>query len=154
MADLAVDDNAELLSILDEHHPLALYSVNGRLLVGTGPAVPDRIVQLALQGNFAEGYVDGDLVAAVPVNATAAHPPLVVRIEEPSGESTARYLRSLALLAAAGLAIIALAAAVGTWVAARLNRPIDELTAWARSRPSHDVPPPEPTGVERALAAE
>jgi signal transduction histidine kinase len=148
LADLAVDDNAELLSILEEHHPLALYAVNGRLLVGTGPAVPDRIVQLALNGNFAEGYVDGDLVAAVPVSATVAHPPLVVRIEEPSGESTARYLRSLALLAAAGLAIIALAAAVGTWVAARLNRPIDELTAWARSRPSRDVPPPEPTGVE------
>ena len=148
LAELAVDDNAELLSILDAHHPLALYSVNGRLLVGTGPAVPDRIVQLAMNGNFAEGYVDGDLVAAVPVSATEAHPPLVVRIEEPSGESTARYLRALALLAAAGLAIIALAAAVGTWVAARLNRPIDELTAWARSRPSHDVPPPQPTGVD------
>jgi signal transduction histidine kinase len=148
LADLAVDDNTELLSILNAHHPLALYSVNGRLLVGTGPAAPDRIVQLAMNGNFAEGYVDGDLVAAVPVSATPAHPPLVVRIEEPSGESTARYVRSLALLAAAGLAIITLAAAVGTWVAARLNRPIDDLTEWARSRPSHDVPPPSPTGVE------
>jgi signal transduction histidine kinase len=148
LEDLAVDDDEELLSILDAHHPLALYSVNGRLLVGTGPAVPDRIVQLAMNGNFAEGYVDGDLVAAVPVIATPAHPPLVVRIEEPSSESRARYLRSLALLAGAGVAIIAVAGAVGVWVARRLNRPIDELTDWARSRPSQPVPPPEPTGVD------
>ena len=148
LAELAVDDDEELLSILDAHHPLALYSVDGRLLVGTGPAVPDRIVQLAINGNFAEGYVDGDLVAAVPVSATPAHPPLVVRIEEPSTESRTRYLRSLALLAGAGLAIIAVAGAIGVWVARRLNRPIDELTEWARSRPRRDVPPPEPTGVD------
>ena len=148
LADLRVDDDEELRSILDAHHPLALYSIDGQLLIGTGPTVPDRIVRLALDGNFAEGYVDDDLVAAVPVTATAAHPPLVVRIEEPGSESQARFYRSVALLAAAGLAIIAVAAAVGTWVARRLNRPIDQLTQWAASRPGADVAPPEPTGID------
>lgn len=148
LTELQVDDGAELQEIIDAHHPLALYSTGGRLLIGTGPETPDRIVRLALEGNFAEGYVDGDLVAAVPVSATAAHPALVVRIEEPGSESRERYLRSLALLAGAGLAIIAVAAAVGVYVAKRLNRPIDELREWAGSRPSQNAPPPDPTGID------
>jgi signal transduction histidine kinase len=148
LANLAVNDAEELQAILDAHHPLALYSTDGELLVGTGPSAPDRIVQLALRGNFAEGYVGSDLVAAVPVSATPAHPPLVVRIEEPNTESQQRYYRSLALLAGAALLILTVAAAVGVLVANRLNRPIDELKEWAGSRPSSKEPPPDPTGIE------
>jgi signal transduction histidine kinase len=148
LANLGVNDADELEAILDSHHPLALYSTDGQLLVGTGPPAPDRIVGLALAGNFAEGYVDGDLVAAVPVSATPAHPPLVVRIEEPSSESQKRYYRSLALLGGAALLILTVAAAVGVLVANRLNRPIDELKEWARSRPNSADPPPDATGIE------
>ena len=101
-----------------------------------------------MEGNFAEGYVGGDLVAAVPVSATPAHPPLVVRIEEPNTESQKRYYRSVALLAGAALMILAVAAAVGVLVANRLNRPIDELKEWADSHPSSKEPPPDPTGIE------
>jgi signal transduction histidine kinase len=147
LEDLGVNDEEQLQSILDAHHPLAIYSTSGQLLVGAGPVVPDRIVLLALQDNFAEGYVDGDLVAAVPVSATSAHQAVVVRIEEPSSESWQRYYRSLALLAAAALAILTVAAAVGVLLANRLNRPIAELKAWADSRPSK-AEPPEPTGIE------
>jgi signal transduction histidine kinase len=147
LEDLGVNDEEQLQSILDAHHPLAIYSTSGQLLVGTGPVVPDRIVLLALQDNFAEGYVDGDLVAAVPVSATSAHQAVVVRIEEPNSESRQRYYRSLALLAAAALAILTVAAAVGVLVANRLNRPIDELKEWADSRPS-TAEPPAPTGIE------
>jgi signal transduction histidine kinase len=148
LANLEVNDGQELQAILDAHHPLALYSTNGQLLVGTGPGAPDRIVRLAMEGNFAEGYVGNDLVAAVPVSATPAHPPLVVRIEEPNTESQKRYYRSVALLAGAALLILTVAAAVGVLVANRLNRPIDELKEWAGSRPSAKEPPPEPTGIE------
>jgi signal transduction histidine kinase len=148
LANLEVNDDAELQAILAAHHPLALYSTGGQLLVGTGPTAPDRIVRLAIQGNFAEGYVGSDLVAAVPVSATPAHPPLVVRIEEPSHETQAKYYRSLALLGGAALLILTLAAAVGVLVANRLNRPIDELKDWADSRPNSKEPPPAPTGIE------
>ena len=75
-----------------------------------------------MRGNFAEGYVGSDLVAAVPVSATPAHPPLVVRIEEPNSESQKRYYRSLTLLGGAALLILTVAAAVGVLVANRLNR--------------------------------
>jgi signal transduction histidine kinase len=148
LANLEVNDNQELQAILDAHHPIALYSVNGRLLLGKGPAVADRIVRTAMAGNFAEGYVGSDLVAAIPVSATPAHPPLVVRIEAPNTESQKRYYRSMALLGSAALVILTVAAAVGVLLANRLNRPIDELKKWADSRPSNRVPPPEPTGIE------
>jgi signal transduction histidine kinase len=148
LANLGVNDAEELQAILAAHHPLALYSTDGQLLVGAGPGAPDRIVRLAMEGNFAEGYVGNDLVAAVPVSATPAHPPLVVRIEEPNTEGQTRYYRSLALLPGAALLILTVAAAVGVLVANRLNRPIDELKEWAGSRPSSKAPPPDPTGIE------
>jgi hypothetical protein len=44
VATLQVDDGAELQAILDAHHPLGIYSVDGLLLVGSGPPIPDRIV--------------------------------------------------------------------------------------------------------------
>lgn len=148
LANLQVNDTEELHAILDVEHPLALYSTSGELLVGTGPATPDRITRLALAGNFAEGYVGGDLVAAIPVSATPAHQPVVVRVEAPKSESQKRYYRSLALLGGAALVILTVAAAVGVLLANRLNRPIDELKEWADSRPSSGEPPPAPTGIE------
>jgi len=147
LANLQVNDTQELRSILDARHPISLYSINGEKLFGAGPAQPDRIVQLALAGNFAEGYVGSDLVAAIPVGATPAHDPVIVRVEAPNTESQRRFYRSMALLGGAALVILTVAAAVGVLLANRLNRPIDELKEWADSRPSSE-PPPEPTGIE------
>ena len=39
LANLEVNDGQELQAILDAHHPLALYSTDGQLLIGTGPDV-------------------------------------------------------------------------------------------------------------------
>ena len=147
LANLGVNDSQGLQAILNRDHPIALYAIDGRLLTGDGPASPDGIVQTALNGYFAEGHVGSDLVAAVPVSATPAHGPLVVRIEAPNTESQHRYYRSLALLGGAALVILTLAAAVGVLVANRLNRPIDELKEWADS-PISGEPPPDPTGIE------
>jgi signal transduction histidine kinase len=148
LANLQVNDNQELREILSSsRHPISLYSVAGQRLFGTGPTQPDRIVQLALAGNFAEGYVGSDLVAAIPVAATPAHDRVIVRIEAPNTESQKRFYRSMALLGGAALVILTVAAAVGVLLANRLNRPIDELKQWADSRPSSE-PPPEPTGIE------
>ena len=147
LANLQVNDTQELREILEARHPISHYSINGEKLFGTGPAQPDRIVQLALAGSFAEGYVGSDLVAAIPVGATPAHDPVIVRIEAPNTESQRRFYRSMALLGGAALVILTVAAAVGVLLANRLNRPIDELKEWAESRPSSE-PPPEPTGID------
>lgn len=141
------EEQDALDSIAESNLRLGLYAPDGRLLGGSGPTQPDRIVRLALQGNFAEGYIGEDLVAAVPVSASATHSALVIRIEAPSSDSRGRYLRSLALLGSAALAIIAAAATVGAWVSRRLNRPIDELTAWAGSAATPGLEPPAPTGI-------
>jgi signal transduction histidine kinase len=139
--------NADAVQLaLDNDHRLGLYSAAGRLIGGRGPQQPDRIVQLALEGNFAEGYISDDLVAAVPVSATAEHPALVVRIESPRSTLEDRFRRSVILLALAGVAIVGTAAAVAAWVARRLNRPVEQLTAWAGEQ-SDVSAAPELTGI-------
>jgi signal transduction histidine kinase len=130
--------------LTDSEHRLGLYGPDGRLLGGVGPATADRIVDVALEGNFAEGRVGNDLVAAVPVRVEPDGP-LVMRIEAPRSDSRGRFLRSMAELAAAAAAVIAVAAAVGVWLARRLNRPIDELRRWAARPDAAD--PPDPTGI-------
>jgi signal transduction histidine kinase len=147
LENLPVNGNQQLQAILDAKHPIAIYSARGQLLLGDGPADPDAMTRLAMTGRFAEGHIGGDVVAAIPVSETPAHPALVVRIEAPKSESQARYYRSLALLGGAALVILTVAAAVGVLVANRLNRPIDELKEWADS-PNRGEPPPEPTGIE------
>jgi len=146
LTEVAPGDTAGLQAALETDHPLAIYLMNGQLVGGSGPTTPDHIVQLAIAGNFAEGYTHDALVAAIPVEATAAHPALVVRIEEPRSESQKRFLTSAGLLGLAGLAIIAVAACVGAWLSRRLNRPIDELTEWAEAGATD--PPPPPTGID------
>ncbi len=120
-------DMDALAERIDSAHNLALYDELGRLVSGTGPAIADRPVVLALQGSFAEGYVGDELVAAVPVRAGPFGIELAVRIGEPRSESRALVNRALARLAAAALAIVAVAAVVGWLLARRLSRPIEQL---------------------------
>lgn len=125
---------------------LGVYDLAGRLIGGSGPGTPDRIVREALEGNFAEGYIGDDLVAAVPIGATPDRPPLIIRIESSRTEVDGRFRRALLWLALAGLAVIGCAAAVATWLARRLNRPVEQLTAWAAADADVDDVP-EPTGI-------
>ena len=69
---------------IDPDHVLAVYGPDGTLVAGDGPAQADDVVRDGLEGTFAEGYVGGDLVAAVPVRPGADGPGLVVRIREPA----------------------------------------------------------------------
>lgn len=139
-------DETALEPIISSEHRLGLYAADGSLIGGIGPSSADRIVEIALAGNFAEGLVGDDLVAAVPVRALVDGSSLVMRIEAPRSDSRRRFLTSLARLGAAAAGIFALAAAVGVWVTRRLNRPIDQLRRWAAdARP--DRPPPDATGI-------
>ena len=60
-------DQSVLDPIVDSADRLGLYAPDGHLLGGTGPRSADRMVGIALGGDFAEGRVGDDLVAAVPV---------------------------------------------------------------------------------------
>ena len=84
-------------------HDLAVYDPAGSLVDGNGPPRADPIVRVGHGGRFAEGYVDGDLVAAVPVRTAPDGPELVVRISEPGSESDAPGRASVLLLGLGGV---------------------------------------------------
>lgn len=133
-----------LIPVDGSGHRLALYQPGGALLAGDGPAHPDPVVATALAGDFAEGYVEGDLVAAAPVRRQPDGSAYVVRIDASRAESRNKFLGSLAELAGAGVAVVAVAGLLGLRLTRRLNRPIEDLRAWATAA---DLAPPPPTGI-------
>jgi signal transduction histidine kinase len=142
LSSLDSSEDALALELLQSSgHRFGLYAIDGSLVAGVGPRVGDDVVQLALAGNFAERYVGDDLVAAEPVRVAPLGAAFVIRIEEPRSQIRAKVIRSLLLLGLAGLAVIGVAALVGRRLARRLNRPVEELTAWASSgRPVEAAP--------------
>jgi len=145
------------LSSLDtghRSHGLGLYDRSGRLVGGTGPASGDHVVEQAVGGALDEGYVDGDLVAALPVRFVNGAPNYVVRIAEDSAESSGRVRRDLAVLAGLALSIIGAAAIVGTLLARRLSHPVERLRQWSGTLGLSQASggtvgsPPPPAGIE------
>jgi signal transduction histidine kinase len=126
---------------------VGLYDGDGRLIGGAGPERPDALLSAGLAGRLAEGQVDGDLVAVVPVHIDAGRPGLVVRIEEDDRHSRNRALAATTALGAAALGIIGTAALAGSFLANRLHRPVEALRRWAETDPMDDEPPPTPTGI-------
>ena len=135
-------DTSVLEPIVDPDHRLGLYGRDGRLLGGVGPEPPDAIVRAGLRGTFAEGYVADDVVAVVPIRLEPDGSSLAIRIEAPR----TGFVDGLLVLGLVALAIIAIASAIAVWLAHRLNRPIQQLRAWAATD-EPGVEPPAPTGV-------
>jgi signal transduction histidine kinase len=138
-----------LLSAVRPGHELAVYDSDGQLHNGSGPRLGDRVVARVLEtGAPEEGYVDGDLVAAFPVDNGPAGTQLIVRIRAPHGESDARVRDAVLLLGAAGIAIIAVAGLIGALLARRLSRPVEHLREAATTIGRDGAgPPPAPTGI-------
>jgi signal transduction histidine kinase len=142
-------DFGDLLAAVGPGHDLAIYGENGRLRDGSGPELPDPVVASALtSGAPDEDYVDGDLVAAFPVDNRPQGELLVVRVRAPHGESDARVREAVLLLGAAGIAIIAVAGLIGALLARRLSRPVERLREAASTIGREGAgPPPAPTGI-------
>ncbi len=142
-------DFDSLLSAVRPGHDLAVYTWNGRLLEGSGPDLADGVVgRVVTSGAPEEDYVDGDLVAAAPVNNGPQGAPLIVRVRAPHGESDARVRDAVLLLGAAGIAIIAVAGLIGALLARRLSRPVERLREAAATIGREGAgPPPAPTGI-------
>ncbi len=102
---------------------VAVYSTDGRLLVGKGPDPADQAV-LRTELLTRSREVGHSLVVTRPIvldETTAA----VIRVSEPLAETRGRVRRELALLLAFDAAALITATAVGWFVAARLVKPLN-----------------------------
>jgi signal transduction histidine kinase len=125
--DLATGDRVPKLPLNAYEHRIGLYSPGGKLIAGSGPVSADPVVLAAKGADFASGDVDDDLVIAVPV-LSGATVTGIVRAATPHQELRRRTI--LTWLAMGGSAVLAVAA---TWLvarrlAARLARPLEELS--------------------------
>ena len=108
---------------------VAVYTPDGRRLTGNGPPTADELVARALTGETARA--DADLAFAIPVSDTGT----LVGVVRTAAGNPGLYVRiGLTWLAMLGLAAAALAL---TWLvsrrmAARLARPLEELSTTAR----------------------
>ena len=118
-------DPVELPAASDQTQ-LALYSADGRLVSGTGPAAVEAPVQAAFGGRVAEQTIDDRIVVAVPV-ADEERVVAVVRAALPASIVDARVRRAWLVMAALAAGAVAVAALVARAVAGHLSRPVDAL---------------------------
>ncbi|GAB3899547.1 HAMP domain-containing sensor histidine kinase [Kibdelosporangium lantanae] len=130
-----VDDlSAAVSPVLQDNEPeteIGVYSPDGRLLSGQGPAAPDQVVRRAYDGNVATGDNEHEITVAIPITNKDTVTG-VLRAATPRSEVTLRT--GLIWLAMAGLAILAVCL---TWLvarrmAARLAKPLEELSGAAQ----------------------
>jgi signal transduction histidine kinase len=114
------------LPVASDQTQLALYSRNGRLVSGTGPATVDAPVRVAFGGRVAEQTVDGRIVVAVPV-ADEERVVAVIRGALPASVVDARVHRAWLAMAALAAGAVAVAALVARVLAGHLSRPVDAL---------------------------
>lgn len=113
-----------------EEDTTGLYTPGGTLLTGSGPAAGDAVVQQARGGDVATGDVGADMVVAVPI----LHDSVLQGIVRASTPRTEWYQKvALSWLVMTGLAVAAVAV---TWLlagrlAARVARPLEQLSAAA-----------------------
>jgi len=105
---------------------LALYSRNGRLVSGTGPAAVEAPVRVAFGGRVAERTVGDRIVVAVPV-ADEERVVAVVRAALPATVVDARVHRAWLVMAALAAGAVAVAALVARVLAGHLSRPVDAM---------------------------
>lgn len=101
---------------------LGVYLPDGTLVAGSGPATADAVTERA-DRVVTDGVVGTDRVLANPVvidKRLAA----VIRVTEPISETSGRVRRDVLFLVVFDLLAVAIAAAVGWFVAARLARPV------------------------------
>jgi signal transduction histidine kinase len=130
----------------------AVYSLDGRRLAGHGPADGGSLVAGAARGGITMGSAHGQLVVAAPVydEETVV---AVVRAAQPA--STAAEDAGEARLPMVGLAVGVLAATglIGLFLARRLARPVEALTAAATRLGEGDFTATAPRSGVRELDA-
>ena len=104
----------------------ALYNRDGRLVAGDGPSQADAATRQALANRVTDITASGARVVGVPVSANEQVIG-VIRAEQSTAPSDARARRIIAWLGLLALAVLAIGAAIGYFVAGRLARPVRRL---------------------------
>ena len=110
-------------------HPgirLAAYDGSARLLAGTGPQRSGAVLAVAADGAEHQELSRGELAVAVPVES--GRQDLIVRAEVPYGSVLAEIWATIGYMTALAVAVIASAALLARQRAARIARPLEELT--------------------------
>ncbi|MET4780413.1 HAMP domain-containing sensor histidine kinase [Glaciihabitans sp. UYNi722] len=105
---------------------LALYGVNGSLVVGTGPKSGDAAVSAALAGRTAPETVGGSLVVVVPI-ASAESVSGVVRTALPLSAVWTRIVGFWVLLILGASVALAIGAGAARSLARRIVSPMQDL---------------------------
>ena len=130
--DLAAGRALTQLPEAEEDMRVAVYGLQGRRLLGTGPDIADGPVQQAVGGATAGGSDGGDVVVAIPVTSDNR---VVGVVRAASPQSRVWLQVGLTWLAMAGLAAAAVAAAalLARRQSRRLADPLERLAAAAQT---------------------
>lgn len=130
-ADMAQRDFPDELPT-DDDVRFTLYDADGDRVIGEGPRGPVHPVDDAFEGEgITEGDTDSDFVVAVPV-VDDGDVVGVVRASVPKAGTSARIVLALALMTLGGLGTIGAVWLVSRRLAARLARPLEDLSVAAQ----------------------
>jgi signal transduction histidine kinase len=105
---------------------VALYNRTGSRVTGVGPVAGDVVVRAALRGDVRDAQIGDQLVVGAPVTR-GERVVGALRIEAPVSTVTRRTWHAILLMAGIGALVIGISAAIATWQARRLTRPVDQL---------------------------
>jgi len=122
----AIGTNSPPLLVVEPEVHLTLYDSAGRLVSGTGPPAADPVVSAVTDGAVHQGFVDGELVVALPL-VRGGQVVGALRSSERADEASDRTHRTwLAMGALAGLVGV-IAAGAGLLLSRHLTRPVQRL---------------------------
>ncbi|HST66396.1 MAG TPA: HAMP domain-containing sensor histidine kinase [Mycobacteriales bacterium] len=131
-SDLAAGRAPQQLPVAEEDMHVALYDLDGRRLLGDGPATADPAVRRAASGAAVDGGGGSDFVVAVPVTA-AERVVGVVRASSPAYRTYLRVVVTWVGMAVLAAAAVAAAALLARRQSRRLAEPLERLAGAAQS---------------------
>lgn len=152
-----VEDIVQQVASREGVPALSLFSRStGRLLLRPAdhrPTVGRELARAVEQGVVGRRHAAGSLAVAVPLSTGVCGDRLVLHAERPDAALASSVRRTWLALALVGAAVLALAAAVGRYVAGRLARPLRELAGSAAALGEGDFSVRVPrSGVEEVDA--
>ncbi len=107
---------------------IGLYDRSATKVSGAGPDVGAAVVRSALGGDMSDATIGDSLIVTTPVIRSEGVVG-ALRIEAPISTVNTRTWNAALVMAGIGAIVIGLSAAIATWQARRLTRPVDRLAA-------------------------